>query len=148
MRTKIDISHHFADLGDVLLHYVTAGKGPAVVLLHGWPQTWWEWRHVIPALAEKYTVIAPDMRGLGDSSRPLGDTTRRQSPTISGCSSPSAWVTGPSFWLGMTGADRQRLRWPRRTPKRCAGLSFSTWSSPVAMVISRKVAAAGTTSFT
>ena len=72
MRTKIDVSHHFADLGDVLLHYVTAGKGPAVVLLHGWPQTWWEWRHVIPALAEKYTVIAPDMRGLGDSSRPLG----------------------------------------------------------------------------
>ncbi|RPI44523.1 MAG: alpha/beta hydrolase, partial [Hyphomicrobiaceae bacterium] len=72
MRSKIDVSHHFADLGDVLLHYVTAGKGPAVVLLHGWPQTWWEWRHVIPALAEKYTVIAPDMRGLGDSSRPLG----------------------------------------------------------------------------
>ena len=55
----------------MLIHYVTAGQGPPVVLLHGWPQTWWEWRHVIPRLAEKYTVIAPDMRGLGDSSRPL-----------------------------------------------------------------------------
>ena len=63
--------HCYADVGDVLLHYVTAGTGPPVVLLHGWPQTWWEWRHIIPALAASYTVIAPDMRGLGDSSRPL-----------------------------------------------------------------------------
>jgi pimeloyl-ACP methyl ester carboxylesterase len=65
------VSHHYADVGDVMLHYVTAGSGPPAVLLHGWPQTWWEWRHVIPALAPHYTVIAPDMRGLGDSSRPL-----------------------------------------------------------------------------
>ena len=63
--------HHFAELDDVTLHYVTAGRGPVVVLLHGWPQTWYEWRHVIPTLAERYTVIAPDLRGLGDSSRPL-----------------------------------------------------------------------------
>ena len=69
--------HRFADLGEVLLHYVTAGSGPPVVLLHGWPQTWWEWRHTSPALAEKYTVIAPDMRGLGDSSRPPGGYDKR-----------------------------------------------------------------------
>jgi pimeloyl-ACP methyl ester carboxylesterase len=71
MPSKLDISHHFADLGEVLLHYVMAGQGPPVVLLHGWPQTWWEWRHVIPTLARTHSVIAPDMRGLGDSSRPL-----------------------------------------------------------------------------
>lgn len=71
------VAHHYADLGDVLIHYVTAGQGPAVVLLHGWPQTWWEWRHVIPALAQKYTVIAPDLRGLGDSSRPLEGYDKR-----------------------------------------------------------------------
>ena len=65
------ITHHHADLGDLRLHYVTAGSGPPLVLLHGIPQTWYEWRHVIPALAAKYTVIAPDLRGLGDSSRPL-----------------------------------------------------------------------------
>jgi pimeloyl-ACP methyl ester carboxylesterase len=65
------VTHAFAAIDDVLIHYVTAGQGPAVVLLHGWPQTWWEWRAVIPRLAERYTVIAPDMRGLGDSSRPL-----------------------------------------------------------------------------
>lgn len=63
--------HDFADLGEVRLHYVTAGKGPAVVLLHGWPETWYMWRRVLPALAERYRVIAPDLRGLGDSSRPV-----------------------------------------------------------------------------
>jgi pimeloyl-ACP methyl ester carboxylesterase len=66
------IRHHFAELRDVRFHYVRAGSGEPVVLLHGWPQTWYEWRKVIPALAERYTVIAPDLRGLGDSSRPAG----------------------------------------------------------------------------
>jgi len=66
------IKHHYADLGDVMIHYVTAGKGPPVLLLHGWPETWYEWRHIIPKLAADYTVIAPDLRGLGDSSRPAG----------------------------------------------------------------------------
>ena len=68
---ELTVTHHQADLGDVNLHYVTAGEGFPVVLLHGWPQTWYEWRHIMPALAAKYRIIAPDLRGLGDSSRPL-----------------------------------------------------------------------------
>ena len=75
------ITHHVAELSDVRLHYVTAGDGPPVVLLHGWPQTWYEWRHVIPALAEHHRVIAPDLRGLGDSSRPEGGYDKK---TIAG----------------------------------------------------------------
>jgi pimeloyl-ACP methyl ester carboxylesterase len=71
MSEAASITHRYADLGDVLIHYVVAGNGPTLVLLHGWPQTWWEWRHVIPSLAQHYTVIAPDLRGLGDSSRPI-----------------------------------------------------------------------------
>lgn len=81
-------THHYAEVGEVMLHYVTAGpaivKGqpqaqrtPAVVLLHGWPQTWYEWRLIMPALAEHFTVIAPDLRGLGDSSRPLTGYDKR-----------------------------------------------------------------------
>ena len=65
------LEHHHADLGDVRLHYVTMGEGFPVVLLHGWPQSWYEWRHIMPELARTYRVIAPDLRGLGDSSRPL-----------------------------------------------------------------------------
>lgn len=66
-----NLEHGFADLGDVRLHYVTAGRGAPVVLLHGWPQTWFMWRKIIPGLAARYRVIAPDLRGLGDSSRPV-----------------------------------------------------------------------------
>ncbi|WP_208949684.1 alpha/beta fold hydrolase [Paraburkholderia dipogonis] len=62
---------NFAELGDVIVHYLSAGEGPeTVVLLHGIPQTSYEWRYIIPRLAERYRVIAPDLRGLGDTSRP------------------------------------------------------------------------------
>ncbi len=77
MTADLDVTHHYAEVGDVILHYVKAGKGPPVVLLHGWPQTWYAWRHTIPALAKNYTVIAPDLRGLGDSSRPLSGYDKR-----------------------------------------------------------------------
>ncbi len=69
--------HHTVAIEGVRLHYVIAGRGDPVVLLHGWPQTWYEWRRIIPALAEKYTVIAPDLRGLGDSSKPPGGYDKR-----------------------------------------------------------------------
>lgn len=71
------LEHHTARVNDVLLHYVIAGRGEPVVLLHGWPQTWYEWRKIIPPLAERYTVIAPDMRGLGDSSKPATGYDKR-----------------------------------------------------------------------
>lgn len=70
MSTDPNFAHHTVALEGVNLHYVIAGSGEPVVLLHGWPQTWYEWRRVMPHLAQGYTVIAPDMRGLGDSSRP------------------------------------------------------------------------------
>jgi pimeloyl-ACP methyl ester carboxylesterase len=71
------LEHHTTRVKDVLLHYVTFGRGEPVVLLHGWPQTWYEWRKIMPALAERYTVIAPDMRGLGDSSKPATGYDKR-----------------------------------------------------------------------
>lgn len=66
-----ELRHDYAKLSGVTLHYVTAGSGDPVVLFHGWPQTWYMWRKIIPALAERYLVIAPDLRGLGDSTRPF-----------------------------------------------------------------------------
>jgi pimeloyl-ACP methyl ester carboxylesterase len=54
----------------VKLHYLTAGTGPAVLLLHGYTQTSRMWRPIIPLLAEKFTVIAPDLPGIGDSEIP------------------------------------------------------------------------------
>ena len=73
-----DFAHAFADVNGVRLHYVTGGNGPAVVLVHGWPFTWIEWRALMPLLAERgFTVIAPDLRGSGDSSTPAGHWSKR-----------------------------------------------------------------------
>ena len=69
--------YHTARINDLQLHYVTYGQGDPVVLLHGWPTTWYEWRQVMPILAENYTVIAPDTRGLGDSGRPKAGYDKR-----------------------------------------------------------------------
>jgi pimeloyl-ACP methyl ester carboxylesterase len=53
------------------IHYVVGGEGPAVVLVHGWPYTWAEWRKLMPLIAQAgFTVIAPDLRGIGDSAKP------------------------------------------------------------------------------
>ena len=60
----------FLEVGGARLHHVVLGAGPAVVLLHGWPQTWFAWRATMERLARRFTVIAPDLRGLGASERP------------------------------------------------------------------------------
>ena len=76
---NITFSHHTASVNGIRMHYVIGGHGNPVVLLHGWPETWYEWHKIMPALAKNYTVIAPDLRGLGDSSKPStgydGNTT-------------------------------------------------------------------------
>jgi len=66
----MEFRHHTLALSRVQLHVVTAGAGVPVVLLHGWPQSWHEWRKVIPLLAPRHRLIVPDLPGLGDSSRP------------------------------------------------------------------------------
>jgi pimeloyl-ACP methyl ester carboxylesterase len=68
---NVTFSHHTASVNGIQLHYVIGGQGEPVVLLHGWPETWYAWHKVMPALAKNYTVIAPDLRGIGDSSKPL-----------------------------------------------------------------------------
>jgi pimeloyl-ACP methyl ester carboxylesterase len=67
---NVTFTHHTATVDGFQMHYVIGGHGDPVVLLHGWPETWYAWRHVMPALAKNYTVIVPDLRGLGDSSKP------------------------------------------------------------------------------
>jgi len=65
------VSHHRVRARGVEFHYAEAGSGDEVVLcLHGWPQHWYEWRHLMPALADRYRVIAPDLRGFGWSEAP------------------------------------------------------------------------------
>lgn len=69
--------HHFADVNGKRLHYVTAGDvGSPVLLVHGFPESWWAFRGLIPALAARHRVIAVDLRGFGDSAAAdPGDTS-------------------------------------------------------------------------
>jgi pimeloyl-ACP methyl ester carboxylesterase len=64
------IASRFAEVEGTKLHYLTAGHGPTVILLHGYTQTSRMWRPLIPRLAEKFTVIAPDLPGIGESDIP------------------------------------------------------------------------------
>src|SRR5436853_2372386 len=64
------ISSKTVQVGDAKLHYLTAGRGPTVILLHGYTQTSRMWKPIIPLLAKTFTVIAPDLPGIGDSGIP------------------------------------------------------------------------------
>lgn len=75
----VTFTHKTVVVNGISLHYVTGGQGEPVLLLHGYPETWYAWRKVMPALSRKYTVIAPDMRGLGDSSRPDNEDYTKKS---------------------------------------------------------------------
>jgi pimeloyl-ACP methyl ester carboxylesterase len=66
-----EVSHHFVETNGIRMHYVEAGKGPLVILCHGFPESWYSWRHQITALAEAgFRVVAPDQRGYGQTDRP------------------------------------------------------------------------------
>ena len=75
------MEHRSLPLSRVTLHVVTAGSGDPVVLLHGWPQTWHEWRKVIPLLARSFRLVVPDLPGLGDSSQPSGGYDKKSIAT-------------------------------------------------------------------
>lgn len=62
----------YVDIGGLRLHAVIGGKGRPLLLIHGWPQTWYQWRLVMPALARDFQVIAVDQRGIGLSDKPQG----------------------------------------------------------------------------
>lgn len=64
------VTHHFVQLPSLRMHYVEAGTGPLVVLLHGFPENWWSWRYQLQPLAEAgFRVIAPDLRGYGETDK-------------------------------------------------------------------------------
>jgi pimeloyl-ACP methyl ester carboxylesterase len=71
MGSARDMTHRWIDVGGLSLHCVEAGTGPLVVLLHGFPEFWYAWRHQIPALAAAgYQVVAPDLPGYNTSDKP------------------------------------------------------------------------------
>lgn len=64
--------HGFAKNGDVKIHYVTAGEGPLVIMLHGFPDFWFTWRKQMSEIARNHQVVAIDLRGFNRSDKPEG----------------------------------------------------------------------------
>jgi pimeloyl-ACP methyl ester carboxylesterase len=64
------VRHHTVQANGIKQHVVEAGHGPPVVLLHGFPETWYAWRKQIPALSEHFRLIVPDLRGYGETEKP------------------------------------------------------------------------------
>ncbi len=75
------MTHHTTRVNKIKIHFVEAGEGPAVCLLHGFPETWFAWRKQIPVLAQYYHLIAPDLRGYGDSEKPQSGYDKRTMAT-------------------------------------------------------------------
>ncbi|OGK85667.1 MAG: hypothetical protein A2050_02440 [Candidatus Rokubacteria bacterium GWA2_73_35] len=80
---RAPLEHRFVGTNGVRLHAVVAGQGPLVVLLHGFPEFWYSWRHQIPALAAAgFRVVAPDLRGYNDSDKPPGVPAYRMTELV------------------------------------------------------------------
>jgi pimeloyl-ACP methyl ester carboxylesterase len=62
--------HGYVEANGIRFHYVEAGEGPLVLLLHGFPEFWYSWRHQIGPLAERFRVVAPDLRGYNETDKP------------------------------------------------------------------------------
>ena len=67
-----EVSHHYADNNGVKIHYVKVGSGPLVVMIHGFPDYWYSWRHQMHGLKDDFTVVAIDQRGYNRSDQPEG----------------------------------------------------------------------------
>jgi pimeloyl-ACP methyl ester carboxylesterase len=74
-----EFAHHHAHVNGTRLHYVEAGSGPTVLLVHGFPETWWAFHRLIPRLAGRHRVVAVDLRGFGDSGNEPGEYDSRMS---------------------------------------------------------------------
>jgi pimeloyl-ACP methyl ester carboxylesterase len=66
------LEHRLVDTNGVRLHCAVDGAGPLVLFLHGFPESWYSWRHQLAALAPRFHVVAPDLRGYGESDKPAG----------------------------------------------------------------------------
>ncbi|HUJ74323.1 MAG TPA: alpha/beta hydrolase [bacterium] len=74
---SLGITHHFIRVNGVRLHVAVAGSGKPIYLLHGYPQSWYMWRKLVPLLTPHVRLVMPDLRGYGDSDKPLAGYDKR-----------------------------------------------------------------------
>lgn len=111
----IEIKRKVAAANRIKIHYRECGSGPPMVLLHGWPQTSYAWRKVMPRLAPHYRCIAPDLRGMGDTDKPFSGYDIRTIATdihslVKTLGLQNVYLVGTD-WGGLA-ARRYALDWP------------------------------------
>jgi pimeloyl-ACP methyl ester carboxylesterase len=116
------VEHAFVDVSGLRVHVALAGPedAPPVVLLHGWPQNWWCWRHVIPLLADRYRLVLPDLRGHGWTDAPAGGYGKEQLATdllgtLDALDLPRVRLVGHDWggWTGFLACLREPARFER-----------------------------------
>ncbi len=125
----MDIEHATTMIGDSALHVARAGDGRPLLLLHGWPEFWLTWEPVMTRLADRHRLIAPDLRGFGDSAKPAGpfgaeDQAADMLALLDALHVEKVGVVGHD----VGGAVMQALA--LRAPERVAGLFFFDFSYP------------------
>lgn len=76
-----NFKHAIATVNGIKIHYVIGGKGEPLVLVHGFGQNWYMWNRLLPELSKHFTVIAPDLRGVGESDKPAGGYDKKNMAT-------------------------------------------------------------------
>ncbi len=123
------MDHLAVSANGATLHVARTGNGPPLLLLHGWPEYWLTWEPVMARLADRYTLLAPDLRGFGDSDKPAGafgppDHARDMIAVLDALGIAKAGVVGHD----VGGAVMQPLA--RTAPERLAGLVFFDFTYP------------------
>ena len=115
-RTQVETS-------SIMINFVKGGEGPPLLLLHGYPQNHLMWHKVAPIFAEHHTVVAPDLRGYGDSGKPasddLNDHCKRAPRRGTRSTSWRLWASIASTWWGMIAAPASAIAWRSTTRSGC-----------------------------
>jgi pimeloyl-ACP methyl ester carboxylesterase len=130
----VNADHRTVSVNGIRLHYVEAGAGPRVVLLHGFPEFWFSWRHQIPALAAAgFRAIAPDLRGYNESERPSRVRDYRVQTIVADIAGLIvATGPGPAFVVGHDWGGVIAWRLASLYPERVAKLAILNAPHPAA----------------
>jgi pimeloyl-ACP methyl ester carboxylesterase len=128
------VDHEIVETSRLRMHIARAGEsGPPLILLHGWPQHWYVWRHVIPRFAERYRVICPDLRGLGWTEAPADGYEDESLASdvlalLDALQLPRVFLIGHDW--GLQAGFRLCLREPDRIDRFVALNDVHPWSRP------------------
>ncbi len=126
----MDIQHHDIQAAGARFHVATAGSGPVLLLLHGWPEYWQTWEPVMARLADRFTLVAPDLRGFGSSDKPDEDKWGAERHAADMLAVMDALGHQRFGMVGHDVGGAVMLKLARLAPERLPGLLFFDFTYP------------------